>query len=76
MKIDENALTAAHLAVEEILIDLRDSRIGIHGPGNGFIVKERDGSPSSIMRLGTRDGLRVAINAYLEALFEKLDPSL
>lgn len=66
--IDESALTAAHLAIEDTLVDLRDSRIGVLGRANGFVVNERDGSPSAIMRIGTRDGLRIAIRAYLEAV--------
>jgi hypothetical protein len=66
--VDEVALTAAHLAVEDVLIEHRDARIGVLGPRNGFIVNERDGSPSPIMRLGTRDGLRIAIEAYLAYL--------
>jgi hypothetical protein len=66
--IDEAALTAAHLAVEDVLIDMRDSRMGVLGRANGFIVNEKDGTPSSIMRLGTRDGLRIGIEAYLNAL--------
>lgn len=65
--LDEDALTAAHLAVEDVLIELRDGRIGVIGPANGFVVKEYDGSPSPVMRLGTRDGLRIAIGAYLRA---------
>lgn len=66
--IDEDALTAAHLAVEDELINLRDRRIGILGRANGFVVREQDGTNSSIMRLGTRDGLRIAIEAYLSAI--------
>lgn len=66
-ELNEQALTAAHLAVEDVLIEMRDARIGVLGPRNGFIVNERDGSPSPIMRLGTRAGLAIAINAYLEA---------
>lgn len=64
--INEAALTAAHLAVEDALIDLRDLRVGVLGRANGFVVNERDGTPSGIMRLGTRDGLRIGIRAYLE----------
>ena len=62
------ALTAAHVAVEDVLIEMRDGRIGILGPANGFVVKEKDGSPSGIMRLGTRHGLEIGIKAYLAAL--------
>lgn len=67
LPLDEDALTAAHLAVEDVLIDLRDRRVGVLGPANGFVVNERDGSPGTFMRLGTRDGLRIAISAYLAA---------
>lgn len=67
-ELNEDALTAAHLAVEDMLIELRDARIGVLGKGNGFVVCEKDGTPSSIMRLGTREGLRIAIQAYLEAV--------
>jgi hypothetical protein len=67
-EIDEDALTAAHVAIEDVLIELRDSRIGVLNRANGFVVNEYDGTPSNTMRLGTRDGLRIAIKAYLEAI--------
>lgn len=66
--LDQDALTAAHVAVEDVLIEFRDSRIAILGRANGFVVTERDGTPSSIMRLGTRHGLEIAIKAYLAAV--------
>jgi hypothetical protein len=65
-ELNEDALTAAHLAVENELVDLRDRRMWIGTYRNGFVINERDGEPSSIMRMGTRDGLRIAIKAYLE----------
>jgi hypothetical protein len=66
--IDEAALTAAHLAVENVLIEFRDRRISILGGANGFVVNEYDGMPSSVMRLETRAGLRIGIRAYLAAV--------
>ena len=71
VEINEEALTAAHLAVEDVLIDFRDSRMGVLGYANGFVVNERDGEPSPVMRLGTRDGLRIGIKAYLAAIGEE-----
>jgi hypothetical protein len=71
IELDEDALTEAHVAVEDVLIDFRDSRISVHGRANGFVVREKDGSASPHMRLGTRDGLRIAIKAYLKAVEEK-----
>jgi len=67
LELDEKALTAAHLAIEDVLIEFRDLRVSVMGPANGFVVRERDGSESPIMRLGTRDGLEIAIRAYLAA---------
>jgi hypothetical protein len=73
-ELDDVALTAAHLAVEDALVDFRDNRISVLGPANGFVIRERDGQPSGVMRLGTRDGLRIAIKAYLAALDGDIDP--
>jgi hypothetical protein len=70
-EINEEALMAAHKAVEDVLIDFRDGGIGLLGPANGFVVKYRDGSSSDIIRLGTREGLRIGIRAYLHALDEE-----
>lgn len=67
-ELNEDALAAAHLAVEDVLIKMRDARIGVLFRANGFVVNERDGTPSIIMRLGTRDGLRIGIRAYLAAV--------
>jgi hypothetical protein len=75
-EIDEVALTAAHLAVEDALVDLRDHRISVLGPANGFVIRERNGDLSGVMRLGTRDGLRIAIAAYLAALDGAIDPRI
>ncbi len=66
-KVNERALTAAHLAVEVALVDMRDRAMGVLGCANGFVVNDRDGRPNPIMRLGTRAGLRIAIQAYLAA---------
>lgn len=67
-ELDPDALTAAHVAVEDRLIEMRDARMSVLGPANGFVVKEPDGTDSAIMRLGTRAGLSIAIKAYLAAL--------
>jgi hypothetical protein len=72
--IDEDALAVAHKAVEDALVEFRDRRISVLNRGNGFVVRERDGQPSDIMRLGTRDGLRIGIAAYLEALESGREP--
>lgn len=66
-ELDSDALTVAHVAVEDVLIERRDRGIGVLGPANGLVVKERDGTPSPIMRMGTREALQIGITAYLSA---------
>lgn len=67
MELDQAALTAAHVAVEDELIWMRDAGMSMPFHANGFVVRNYDGTESCIMRLGTRDGLRIGIKAYLMA---------
>lgn len=61
----EILVTKMHLAIENELIEMRDSRMSIIGPANGLVVNERDGSPSSIMRMGTRAAMEIALGTLL-----------
>jgi hypothetical protein len=67
VEIDLGALEAARLAVEDALVEMRDSCMSVPN-NNGFVIKERDGSLSSIIRLSTAMGLQIGIEAYLKAL--------
>lgn len=66
--VDEEALTAAHLVVEDELIELRDMGLMVPLHANGFVINNEDGTPSGVMRMSTRTGLRIAIKAYLKAV--------
>jgi hypothetical protein len=65
---DDVALEAARLAVEQELIEWRDMRMSVLTEHHGFVVREPDGEASSIIRLSTRDGLRLGVKAYLAAM--------
>lgn len=74
---DPRLLTQVHLKIENLLIEMRDSGMsvgvsapggGIHFPANGLVVKYRDGQPSDIIRLGTRDAVRTALEGAAEYL--------
>lgn len=70
---DPDTLTAVHLAIEDQLIDMRDSGMfmgyGNSLPANGLVVREADGSPSDIIRMGTRH----AVTAILWALADHVE---
>ncbi len=65
--IDNNALEVARKAVEDRLIEMRDSSMFMLS-NNGFVCKSFDGTPSSIIRLSTAFGLQLGIEAYMAAL--------
>ena len=57
----------ARRAVEDELIEWRDSRRFVLR-NNGFVVKEQDGSDSSIIRFGPETGVRIALLALADHL--------
>ena len=69
--LSDDVLEVGRKAVEDTLIDFRDSRISVFC-GNGFVVKEKDGSPSDIIRLPIAAGINIALKAMLKAATEKL----
>lgn len=67
MDLNEEALEAARLAVEDTLVEWRDARMFVLN-NNGFTIKEKDGQPSHIIRLSTAMGLSIGIKKYLEVI--------
>ena len=61
-------LETARKGIEDQLIDLRDSRIGIINAGNGLVVREKDGESSSIIRMPTLTAIKRAFRIILEKL--------
>lgn len=73
IQINPVALEAGRLAVEDALVDMRDSGMFMLG-NNGFIIRNRDSSESCVLRMNTAMGLRIGIQAYLAALAEQATP--
>jgi hypothetical protein len=57
---DPELLEIARKAIEDELIEYRDSGIGILRR-NGLVVYGKDGSPSSIIRFGSEHGLQLGL---------------
>jgi hypothetical protein len=60
----------ARSAVEDLLVEMRDSRISMPTRGNGFVIREEDGKSSDIIRFGPEIGISHA----LKALADHFDP--
>lgn len=64
---DEILLEVARKAIEDLLIEMRDDRVSMLR-NNGLVCKEKDGSPSSIIRMGPEDAVRIGLKAIAEHL--------
>lgn len=58
---DQEWYEVGRIAVEDVLIEFRDARIGILGRHNGLVVYEKDGTPSDIIRLTIEDSLKIGM---------------
>lgn len=59
---DPVLLEVGRRAVEDVLIDMRDSRM-FTIRNNGLVIKEKDGSESSIIRMGAENAVSLALRA-------------
>jgi hypothetical protein len=67
--LDDPALIeAGRLEVEDTLVEFRDSAMweGFHN--NGLTIKNRDGSPSEIIRMGPAMGIGIALRGIIKKL--------
>ena len=64
---DPELLEVMRKAIEDELIEWRDER-RFMACGNGFAVREKDGSPSPIIRFRTDIGLRIGLKALADHL--------
>jgi len=61
---DDALMEIGRKAIEEHLVELRDLRISVvPARGNGLVIRESDGSASSIIRLGPEGALRIGLRA-------------
>ncbi|WP_148310198.1 hypothetical protein [Nocardia otitidiscaviarum] len=65
---DPDLLKAAHRRIEAALIDFRDNRISVPDRGNGLVVREANGEPSSTIRMTVPEALRTALRAIADEL--------
>lgn len=63
-------LEVARRAIEDTLIEFRDSRIAVLR-NNGLVCKEKDGSPSHIIRFGPETALNIGLKAVVAHLEKK-----
>lgn len=55
------------MAVEDELVEWRDERRSMLNRGNGLVIREADGSESSIIRFGMEMALKIALQAILDS---------
>lgn len=64
----KDLLEIGRKAVEDVLIDWRDSRLSLLNRGNGLVVCERDGGHSDIIRMGAETAIKIGLEAIAKHL--------
>lgn len=70
--LSAGAREIARKAVEDELIVMRDSHLSMPMRNNGCTIKEKDGSPSNIIRFGVEDAFYIGLKAIFETIPDKL----
>ena len=65
---DASLLEIGRKAIEDTLIEWRDARLSLSQRNNGLVIREPDGTDSSIIRLGSEDALRIGMRAIADHL--------
>lgn len=65
---DDALLEIGRRAIEDALIEMRDSRMSTPGRNNGLVCKEKDGSDSHTIRFGPEVALRIGLGAIAKSL--------
>lgn len=65
---NDELLEIGRLAIEDALVTFRDSRLSEFTRNNGFVIRERDGKASEVIRFGPETGLQIALKAIHEHL--------
>lgn len=66
----DSLLEIGRQAVEAALIEFRDGRISAPLRANGLVVREADGKPSDVIRMGPEHALRIGLKAIAKHLRE------
>lgn len=59
---NDELLEIGRKAIEDLVIEFRDSRIQVMR-NNGVCCKERDGTPSDVIRFGPETAIKVGLEA-------------
>ncbi len=65
---DDALLEIGRKAIEDALIDWRDARCSEFTRRNGLVIREKDGTESSVIRFGPETALRIGLRAIAEHL--------
>lgn len=63
---DDTLLEIGRKAIEAAAVEFRDARICEPFRGNGIVIREKDGTDSSIIRFGPEAALRIGLMAMAE----------
>ena len=63
MEPSNELLEIGRKAIEDELVEWRDNRLSMFTRGNGLVIREKDGTESSMIRFGPETALRIGLKA-------------
>ena len=68
---DDQLLEVGRKAIEDTLIEFRDTRMSEFTRGNGLVIREANGKDSHVIRFGPETALRIGLFAIADFLRAK-----
>jgi len=69
----DELLEVGRKAIENTLIEMRNLRASVLCRGNGLVIREVDGSNSSVIRLGPEEALKIGLKAIVKHIKNKVE---
>lgn len=68
---DDDLIEVGRKAVENALVGYRNSRLSAFARSNGLVIREPDGTDSSVIRFGPEVALQIGLRAIASAIKAK-----
>ena len=68
-------LEIARKAIEDVLVEHRDSRLAVFGRANGLVIREVNGKDSDVIRFGSETAVSIGLKAIANRLDKLTEPS-
>ncbi len=73
---NREVLEIGRVAIEDVLVSMRDAHMSIIGRNNGLVINGYNGETSHVIRMGPEDALRIGLKAMAKDLEKFIEPDV